>query len=289
MEDEEDYQYSIEAIIPFNTVSKLHKCFKSGPFSSSKLTLNSNPLTQLTFEQDSNVIFLKIKFEISYLIIQIPVEQMTMPLNMKEASFLIYFQDLANCLFSLFVLNDGSEVHVAIDMEKAEFIVRDWNFYSEDLYEFYFNKANLINPEVDQEFPNLEKSDWSFVIRGKTVKDFIFTIDYYAKMEEREYNFFEIYLKNKESIDIARVDNFNHQIKSTFQIDLVQTSDSFLFGDHYTYGTCDFNLFLSSFSQGPDEIFFYFLKDGRMIIDRSLIKDLPDFRVKQQFNPIINK
>lgn len=289
MEDEKENQYTIFASIPYTTLSKLHKCFKSGPFSASKLTLNSNPLSQLTFVKNSQFIFLKIKFEFSYLIIQIPVNEMVLPSDMDETSFLIYFQDLSHTLLSPVVLCDDGDVQLAIDTEKAELVVEKWRFFDNDIYDFYQNKKKLINPEVDQEFPNLEKSEWSFNIKGKTVKEFIYFIDYLSKMEEREYNFFEIYLKNKESIDISKTDNFNHKVIVNFPIDLIQTSDTFLFGDHYTYGTCDFCMFLNSFGQGSEEISFSFLKDGRMIIDRSLIKDVPDFRVKQQFNPIINK
>ena len=35
---------------------------------------------------------------------------------------------------------------------------------------------------------------------------------------------------------ISKTDNFNHKVIVNFPIDLIQTSDTFLFGDHYTYG-----------------------------------------------------
>ena len=176
-----------------------------------------------------------------------------------------------------------------INLEDGEFIINMVNNYTEEEeeYESITYRKQLVNNEVDTLFPNLGESDWSFEMKGKNVSNFIFVMDILAKEEERENNFFDLYLRSKEKIEIIKTDKFDNKTLITFQIELTQKSELFHFGDHFTYGTCDFSSFLNSFAQGSNEITFYFLEDGRMIIEKNLLKDWPDFRVKQQFSPIV--
>lgn len=286
----EENEYDISVKIDNGVLNKLFKSFKSGQFSNSKMNVGTNPLCQLFFQDNQPFFLLKISFGLSYLIIQIPTKEMKLPDNKDEIFCLIYYEDLLESLFSPILFVWEADVIMNINLEDGEFIINMINNYTEgeeDEYESITYRKQLVNNEVDTLFPNLGESDWSFEMKGKNVSNFIFVMDILAKEEERENNFFDLYLRSKEKIEIIKTDKFDNKTLITFQIELTQKSELFHFGDHFTYGTCDFSSFLNSFAQGSDEITFYFLEDGRMIIEKNLLKDWPDFRVKQQFSPIV--